>query len=95
MREKNNSKFSGIFDTVFIMALCFGTLFVTMIFQGGVIVGGDSKILSYIIKWPSFIITIGGLAIYLAALLKESNKELRNMIDFMYNKKQNKANWEG
>lgn len=91
MKEKNNSKFSIIFDTVFIMILCFATLLTTMIFQGGVIVGGDSKGLSYIIKWPSFIVTIGGLAFYLIYLLKESDKELRNMIEFIYSKKQNKT----
>ena len=83
MKEKSNSKFLIIFDIVFIMALCFSTLLTTMIFQGGVIVGGDSKGLSYIIKWPSFIITMGGLVIYLVSLLKETDKELRNMIDFI------------
>ena len=81
-REKQSNK-SVIFDTLFIMMLCFATLLTTMVLQGGVIVGGEGG-LSYIIKWPSFILTMGGVALYTVYTLKESDKELKKMIAFIY-----------
>lgn len=50
---------------------------------GGVIVGGQGG-LSYTIKWPSFILTMGGVALYTIYILKESDKELKKMISFLY-----------
>lgn len=84
MRKKQENKSAMIFDTIFIMMLCFATLLTTMVFQGGVIVGGESG-LRYIIKWPSFIMTLGGLLLYLIYVLKESDKGLKKMIDIIYN----------
>jgi hypothetical protein len=81
-REKQSGK-SVIFDTLFIMVLCFATLLTTMVLQGGVIVGGEGG-LSYIIKWPSFILTMGGVFLYITYTLKESDKELKKMISFIY-----------
>jgi len=93
--KDNNNKYSIIFDTVIIMVLCFVTLLATMIFQGGIIIGGGSKGLSYAIKWPSFLITIGGLAFYLIYILRESDKELRKMVNFLHKKTQNEASFRG
>jgi hypothetical protein len=90
IREKQNKK-SVVFDTLFIMMLCFATLLTTMVIQGGVIVGGEGG-LSYVIKWPSFILTMGGVALYTVYILKESDKELKKMISFLYNKKTDKVN---
>lgn len=87
MRKEKQSNKSVVFDTLFIMMLCFATLLTTMVLQGGVIVGGQGG-LSYDIKWPSLIITMGGVALYIIYILKESNKELRKMISFIYKDKE-------
>ena len=83
MKSQKQSRKSVIFDTLFIMILCFATLLTTMVLQGGVIVGGQGG-LSYMIKWPSFILTMGGVALYTIYILKESDKELKKMIAFIY-----------
>jgi hypothetical protein len=83
MKREKQSRKSVIFDTLFIMMLCFATLLTTMVFQGGVIVGGEGG-LSYIIKWPSFILTMGLVLLYIVYTLKESDKELKKMISFIY-----------
>lgn len=93
MKKKRQDKKSEIFDILFIMILCFATLLTTMIIQGGVIVGGDGG-MSYVIKFPSFILTIGGLMLYLVYTLGESNKELKKMISFIYDKKSEKEKSE-
>lgn len=87
MRKEKQSNKSVVFDTLFIMMLCFATLLTTMVLQGGVIVGGQGG-LSYDIKWTSLIITMGGVALYIVYILKESNKELRKMISFIYKDKE-------
>jgi hypothetical protein len=86
MKIEKQSKKSVVFDTLFIMMLCFATLLTTMVLQGGVIVGGEGG-LSYIVKWPSFILTMGGVFLYIAYTLKESDKELKKMISFIYEDK--------
>jgi len=86
MKREKQSRKSVVFDTLFIMMLCFATLLTTMVLQGGVIVGGQGG-LSYIIKWPSFILTMGGVALYTMYILKESDKELKKMISFIYEDK--------
>lgn len=91
MMKRKEEIFSVVFDTLFIMILCFATLLTTMVLQGGVIVGGEAG-LKYIIKWPSFIMTLGGLLIYLLYVLKESDKELKKMIEYTYNEDVKKAN---
>ncbi|SHJ89999.1 hypothetical protein SAMN02745751_03670, partial [Dethiosulfatibacter aminovorans DSM 17477] len=68
MKRETQSKKSVVFDTLFIMMLCFATLLTTMLVQGGVIVGGEGG-LSYIIKWPSFILTMGGVLLYTMYIL--------------------------
>ncbi|SHJ55465.1 hypothetical protein SAMN02745751_02828 [Dethiosulfatibacter aminovorans DSM 17477] len=83
MKREKQSRKSVIFDTLFIMMLCFATLLTTMVIQGGVIVGGEGS-LSYSIKLPSFVLTMGGLFVYLVFTLKESDKELKKMISFIY-----------
>ncbi|HKK95955.1 MAG TPA: hypothetical protein VJ916_06570 [Anaerovoracaceae bacterium] len=84
--NNNQSSKSVIFDTLFIMILCFATLLTTMILQGGVIVGGEGG-MNYQIKFPSFIITMGGLLVYIIFILKISNRELKKMIEIIYSKK--------
>lgn len=89
MKKEKQGKKSVVFDTLFIMMLCFATLLTTMLVQGGVIVGGEGG-LSYIVKWPSFILTMSGVILYTVYILKESDKELKKMIAFLY-----KAEGEG
>ena len=84
--NNNQSSKSVIFDTLFIMILCFATLLTTMILQGGVIIGGEAG-MNYQIKLPSFIITMGGLLVYIIFILKISNRELKKMIEIIYSKK--------
>lgn len=80
--EKYNK--SDLFDTVFIMLLCFATLLTTMLLQGGVIVGGEGNQMSYKIDGISFTLTMGTLVAYIYFVLKQSDKELRKMIDHIY-----------
>ncbi len=74
--------FKTIFDIMFIMLLCFATLLVTMLLQGGLLVGGDG--IDYSFGLMSFFATFGALALYFFFILRSSKKELKVMIDRIY-----------
>jgi len=74
-----------VFDVMFIMLLCFSTLLATMLLQGGLLVGGDG--IQYDFKLGSFLITFVSLAGYILYILKNSDKELKTIINRMYTNK--------
>jgi len=83
--KKKNSVFMGIFDVMFIMILCFGTLLTTMLMQGGVLVGGDGAGgIHYTFGAASFGAVVLGFGLYLYYILPHSDKELREMIAKLY-----------
>lgn len=88
MSNKNKSKKSKliveIFDSMFIMILCFATLLSAMLMQGG---GSELK---YVINFRTLIITVTGLVVYLVFLLSQSEKGLKSMVNHIYSNKENK-----
>lgn len=74
--------FKIVFDIMFIMLLCFATLLVTMLLQGGILVGGDG--IDYSFGFLSFVATFGALSLYFYFILRSSKKELTVMIDRIY-----------
>lgn len=79
MRGKKNWIYEA-FDILFVMILCFATLLSAMLIKGN----SPPKI-EYILKPVTFIITIGAIGIYIWYVLRESEKELKNMIEKIYN----------
>lgn len=71
-----------VFDVMFIMLLCFSTLLATMLLQGGLLVGGEG--IQYDFNLVSFLITFVSLAGYVIYILKNSDKELKIIINRMY-----------
>lgn len=82
---------SNAFDVVFVMILCFATLFVTMFMKGWPAVSayfdGNSKYSFHIL---TFLIAAGGLALYIFYLIRNSNKELQNMGNKLYREEPDK-----
>lgn len=74
--------FKTIFDIMFIMLLCFATLLLTMLLQGGLLVGGDG--IDYSFGLLSFVATFGALFLYFYFILRSSKKELTVMINRIY-----------
>ena len=74
-----------VFDVMFVMVLCFATLLTTMLIRGGMLVGGDGTAIDYSFNLITFILTIGGLFLYLVYVLISSDKELHTMIEEQYN----------
>lgn len=78
------------FDVLFILLLCFVTLFSTMIGRGKVLVGsGSSKGIDYSINWALLAATALILILYFIYVLTHSDKELRVMLSKLYELKQN------
>lgn len=79
---KNENKKSKliveVFDSMFIMILCFVTLLSAMLMQG------NASVLTYIIDFKTLLITISGLLIYLTFVLRQSDKGLKKMIEHNY-----------
>ena len=74
-----------VFDVMFVMVLCFATLLTTMLIRGGMLVGGDGMAIDYSFNLITFILTVGGLFLYLVYVLISSDKELHTMIEEQYN----------
>lgn len=77
--KKKNSYLFQIFDTLFILILCFGTLFTAMMLQKGDIEG-----LTYVINLKSLVITFVVFLLYLIYIIPISNKQLGKLIDLVY-----------
>lgn len=88
MEKKGKSKKSKmlveIFDSMFIMLLCFGTLLTAMLMQG------ESSELTYVINFKTLAITVIGLVVYLVFVLSQSEKGLKSMVNHIYSDKENK-----
>lgn len=76
--EKSNI-FVIVFDTMFIMLLCFATLLTAMLMKGDSMGG-----LNYHINILTFGIMVISLMIYIFVLLTNSEKGLRSMIKTIY-----------
>jgi len=87
-KAKHGSGFLGqAFDVIFVMALCFATLFASMILNGPVIVGtGATGQINYMksITPTSVTIVVVILAVYLVYLLRRSSQQLHNVVDTIY-----------
>lgn len=77
-KNKKNNIILEIFDSMFIMILCFATLLSAMLLQNK-----DVK-MSYIINFKTLLITFIGLAVYMAFMLNQSQKGLKSMIEHIY-----------
>ncbi len=78
------NKIMLIFDVMFVMLLCFATLLSTMLLQGGLLVGGEGSGIDYSFNPVTFIITVGGLFMYMIYVLRSSDRELKSMIEERY-----------
>ena len=76
---KQTNIFMIVFDTMFIMLLCFATLLTAMLMKGHSIGG-----MNYHINFLTFGIMIIALMIYVILLLVNSEKGLRSMIKTIY-----------
>lgn len=82
MKKEMMKNLKIVFDVMFIMILCFSTLLATMLLQGGLLVGGEG--IDYEFGLGSFVLTFGSLGVYIIYILKNSNKELKTMINRIY-----------
>jgi hypothetical protein len=77
--------FSEIFDMLFVLILCFLTLLIPMLMQGQVIVGASgSGHMQYAFYLPTFLIAAALVVAYIGFILRQSDRELRPMINEMY-----------
>jgi amino acid transporter len=87
MQNKNNTKSTliKIFDILFIMILCFATLFVTMKNNDSLLNWlNPNKNNIYSFELISFIVMVVCFIAYLIYIISNSNKELKNMIAEIY-----------
>jgi len=77
--KKEKNLVVEIFDSLFIMFLCFATLLSAMLLKNNIIGGLD-----YTIHIKTLVTTFLGLAIYLLYMLNRSDKGLKVMIDYIY-----------
>lgn len=80
--EQKDNIFINIFDVCFIMVLCFITLFAAMLIQGS-----GAGIMHYHFKFATFIVTIGGLLIFLAYIIPQSERQLKFAFEQFYKDK--------
>jgi hypothetical protein len=80
MKENNGKKLAiEIFDSLFIMMLCFATLLSAMLLKNNCVSGLD-----YTIYIKTLSITLLGFGIYLTYMLNRSDKGLKAMIKHVY-----------
>ncbi|GAA0181674.1 hypothetical protein SH2C18_41760 [Clostridium sediminicola] len=78
-KDKGNGMFLELFDTLFIMILCFGTLLSAMLFKGENISG-----IKYLFNASTFAVTILCLTVYIIFILIQSDKGLRKLTKHIY-----------
>jgi len=76
---KQTNIFMIVFDTMFIMLLCFATLLTAMLMKGHSMGGMD-----YHINYLTLGIMVIALLIYIFLLITNSEKGLKNMIKTIY-----------
>lgn len=81
-KVKKKSVLLTVFDTLFIMMLCFATLLSTMLMKGK-----SDGIMDYSINWRSLGLTLGALISYMIFIIMQSEKGLKSMINHIYGKK--------
>lgn len=81
MKSRKNNPWLVLFDTLFVMLLCFATLLAAMFFKED---GGAG--IRYLLDYPTLGLTFGALAIYFAYLLPLSDKGLRLTVREIYSK---------
>ena len=79
---KTNNMLMNIFDTLFIMILCFGTLLTAMLMKEK-----STGVMDYTINIKTFALTIGGLVLYMSFIIIQSEKSLKSMINCIYGDK--------
>ncbi len=67
-----------IMDSLFIMILCFGTLLTAMLMKD------NSVSLSYTVHAETLLIVVVGLVVYFGFILKNSERDLKAMIEHLY-----------
>lgn len=77
--QASHGTFVKVFDILFIMVLCFATLFATMLLRGK-----TSEKDLYILEIRSALATLGGFTLYFLYILRHSHKELKLMVEEMY-----------
>jgi hypothetical protein len=90
-KNAKNKPWVEVFDVMFIMVLCFVILLTTMLMRGKVLVGsGSDGGIDYSFNLPIFIMFVLALGVYLFYVLSRSNKELKSMIKYLYDKARKK-----
>ena len=79
MKKKKTSPWLVLFDTLFVMLLCFATLLSAMVFKGETNAG-----IHYLLDLPTVGLTFGALVIYFVYLLPRSDKGLKLTIREIY-----------
>lgn len=77
--ENQSNIFMMVFDTFFILVLCFATLLTAMLMKGDSMGG-----LNYHVNYLTFGVMVIALLIYIFLLLINSEKGLRSMIETIY-----------
>jgi len=81
-----------VFDVMFIMLLCFIILLTTMLMRGKVLVGsGSTGGIDYSFNLPIFMMIVAALGFYMFYVISRSDKELKAMIKYCYDKVHNKV----
>jgi len=81
-----------VFDVMFIMLLCFIILLTTMLMRGKVLVGsGSTGGINYSFNLPIFMMIVASLGFYMFYVISRSDKELKAMIKYCYDKVHNKV----
>ena len=96
MQQKEKKKehiIMQIIDVFFVMILCFATLLSTMLMQGKVLVGTGSAAgkIQYSFNIVTFLTVAGILIVYTAFVCLASDRELKDMIKFLYRAIDNKS----
>jgi len=82
-KSVKNSMFLAVFDTVFIMILCFATLLSAMLMKGK-----SDGLMDYSINWITLGVTFSALVAYMIFIISQSEKGLKDMINHVYGKKE-------
>ena len=90
--KHENSMWMEVFDVMFIMLLCFIILLTTMLMRGKVLVGsGSTGGINYSFNLPIFMMIVASLGFYMFYVISRSDKELKAMIKYCYDKVHNKV----
>jgi hypothetical protein len=100
MQQKEKKKehiIMQIIDVFFVMILCFATLLTTMLMQGKVLVGtgNTAERIQYSFNAVTFLTVAGILVFYTSFVCLASNRELKDMIKFLYRSTDNNSDKVG